>query len=137
MKKYEQGFIVDPVVLSPDAAVAQIFEIKKKKGFAGIPITASGKLGGKLLGIISFRDVDYLPEDMWNKTCAEVGVRDTYWALFSQDQLKDAGFLLVCLLFSYLHVFSAGNDPERKAAGGSIGYVPQRGQRPDAGTPKG
>ena len=39
VKKYKQGFIIDPVCLSPDATVMEVLDVKKKHGFSGIPIT--------------------------------------------------------------------------------------------------
>lgn len=62
VKKYKNGFIVNPACLSPDHTIADVDELKAKHGYTGIPITASGKLGSKLLGIVCYRDVDYIED---------------------------------------------------------------------------
>lgn len=64
VKKYEQGFISDPVTLSPCSTVQDVIDVKQKCGFSGIPITEDGKRHGKLVGLVSSRDFDFLkPED--------------------------------------------------------------------------
>lgn len=39
VKKYENGFINDPVVVSPDVTVGQIKEMKTQMGFTSFPVT--------------------------------------------------------------------------------------------------
>ncbi|KAA8574690.1 hypothetical protein EYC84_003940 [Monilinia fructicola] len=43
VKRYENGFILDPVVLSPTATVAEVKALKEKWGFGGYPVTENGK----------------------------------------------------------------------------------------------
>ncbi|XP_044740879.1 inosine-5'-monophosphate dehydrogenase [Chrysoperla carnea] len=62
VKKYKHGFIHDAIVLAPTNTVEDVLNVKKEHGFCGIPITADGKMGGKLLGIVTSRDIDFLEE---------------------------------------------------------------------------
>jgi len=62
VKKYQHGFVLDAIVLGPDNVVQDVADVKKKYGFTGIPITDNGKMGGKLVGIVTSRDIDFLLE---------------------------------------------------------------------------
>ncbi|PWN51995.1 putative inosine 5`-monophosphate dehydrogenase [Violaceomyces palustris] len=64
VKKYENGFITEPLVLSPNETVGDVLEIKQRLGFGGIPITDTGALNGKLLGIVTARDVQFRDNDV-------------------------------------------------------------------------
>uniref|UniRef100_T1IVK6 Inosine-5'-monophosphate dehydrogenase n=1 Tax=Strigamia maritima TaxID=126957 RepID=T1IVK6_STRMM len=72
VKKYKHGFIRDPVVMGPFNKVKDVFHVKKTRGFAGIPITENGKLGGKLLGIVTSRDIDFMSDEMMEFPLLEV-----------------------------------------------------------------
>ena len=56
VKKYEGGMIIEPHTISPDATGIQALEIMTTKNFTGLPVTENG---GKLLGIITMRDLRY------------------------------------------------------------------------------
>ncbi|KAI1801172.1 IMP dehydrogenase [Daldinia bambusicola] len=74
VKRYENGFIVDPVVISKETTVEEAKALKEKWGFGGFPVTESGKLGTKLLGIVTNRDLQF--EDDLSQTVDKVMVTD-------------------------------------------------------------
>ena len=74
VKRFENGFIMDPVVLSPEHTIQDIDTIKDKYGFSGIPITENGNLYSKLIGIVTNRDIDFEPDR--SKTLREVMTTD-------------------------------------------------------------
>lgn len=63
VKRYKNGFINDPLTMSTEAKVKDIRQVKVEKGFSGIPITESGKIGSKLLGMVCTRDIDFVGDD--------------------------------------------------------------------------
>merc|ERR1719199_130265 len=74
VKTYKNGFINNPLTLGVDAKVSDIRRIKAERGFSGIPITETGKIGGKLVGMVCTRDVDFVGDD--DLPVSEVMTRD-------------------------------------------------------------
>jgi IMP dehydrogenase len=62
VKKFKNGFITDPVCLTPEHTAGDAFAIKTTMGFSSFPITDTGSMGGKLLGIISNRDTSFIED---------------------------------------------------------------------------
>ena len=59
VKRYENGFITDPIVLSPAHQISDVDSIRERHGFSGVPITEDGTLQSKLVGIVTNRDIDF------------------------------------------------------------------------------
>ncbi|MEZ4574833.1 MAG: IMP dehydrogenase [Vampirovibrionales bacterium] len=62
VKRFKNGFITDPIVLSPEHRLSDIDAIKKTLGYSGIPITEDGSMGSRLLGIVTNRDIDFVTD---------------------------------------------------------------------------
>jgi len=68
VKRYKQGFITCPQCIKPDDTVLDLLAIKQQYGFTGTPVTDTGKVGGKLLGLVTSRDIDFLKENKYKTT---------------------------------------------------------------------
>ncbi|CAE8673550.1 unnamed protein product, partial [Polarella glacialis] len=62
VKRYKSGFIVDPVCVAPTMKVSELDELKRKHGFTGFPVTEGGKMGSRLLGLVTKRDTDFVQD---------------------------------------------------------------------------
>merc|ERR1719181_1520414 len=62
VKRHQNGFLMDPFVLGPEDQIVRVDELKNMTGFSSCPVTSTGKIGGKLLGIVTSRDVDFLAD---------------------------------------------------------------------------
>lgn len=70
VKRSANGIITDPVTLSPDAPVSAARTLMREQNVSGIPIVEAGsKTGqqngkrGKVVGILTRRDMRFLPDD--------------------------------------------------------------------------
>lgn len=56
VKRYKNGFILDPIVLSPTDTVQHMKEMIEKYGYTGFPVVENKKL----VGMITRRDIDFV-----------------------------------------------------------------------------
>src|SRR5256714_9108235 len=59
VKKFESGMVVKPVTIGPDATLADALALMKRHGISGIPVVANGAAPGRLVGILTNRDVRF------------------------------------------------------------------------------
>jgi len=63
VKKFESGMVVNPVVIGPDATLANAKALMARYGISGIPVVENGGAGGqttgRLVGILTNRDVRF------------------------------------------------------------------------------
>ncbi len=59
VKRFENGFITDPICAKPDDTIENIYGIRKKYGYKAVPVTADGTSHGKLVGLITANDYFY------------------------------------------------------------------------------
>jgi IMP dehydrogenase len=61
-KRYKNGYILDPICLSRENTLEDVLRTKQELGFSSFPITDTGKMGGRLVGVISNRDTSFRDE---------------------------------------------------------------------------
>src|SRR5215475_7173615 len=59
VKRSESGMIVDPITLSPNHRIYEALELMKKYRISGVPITDDGSKEGRLVGILTNRDLRF------------------------------------------------------------------------------
>ena len=74
VKRSESGMIVDPITLSPANRIFEALELMKKYRISGVPITEDGSKEGRLVGILTNRDLRF--ETNVNRPIAEVMTKE-------------------------------------------------------------
>jgi IMP dehydrogenase len=59
VKRSESGMIVDPITLSPSSRIYEALDLMKKYRISGVPITEDGSKEGRLVGILTNRDLRF------------------------------------------------------------------------------
>ena len=63
VKRSESGMVSDPVTVGPDASISQLDELCGHYKVSGLPVVDGG---GNLLGIITNRDLRFVPPERWD-----------------------------------------------------------------------
>jgi IMP dehydrogenase len=74
VKRSESGMIVNPITLSPSNRIYEALELMKKFSISGVPITDDGSKEGRLVGILTNRDLRF--ETSVTRPIADVMTRE-------------------------------------------------------------
>src|SRR6188508_1716723 len=74
VKRSESGMIVDPITLSPTHRIYEALDLMKKYRISGVPITDDGGKEGRLVGILTNRDLRF--ETNVSRPIADVMTRE-------------------------------------------------------------
>src|SRR5476651_1930191 len=74
VKRSESGMIVNPITLSPAHRIYEALELMKKFSISGVPITDDGSKEGRLVGILTNRDLRF--ETNVSRPIADVMTRE-------------------------------------------------------------
>jgi IMP dehydrogenase len=74
VKRSESGMIVNPITLSPQHRIHEALDMMKHYSISGVPITEDGQKEGRLVGILTNRDLRF--ETNVNRPISEVMTRE-------------------------------------------------------------
>ena len=90
VKRSESGMIVNPITLSPTNRIHEALNLMKKYRISGVPITEDGHKEGRLVGILTNRDLRF--EANTHRAIADVMTRENLVTVpvgTTLDQAKD------------------------------------------------
>lgn len=77
VKRSENGVIADPITLSPEDTVSRAVDLMTEQGVSGFPITQDGERRGRVVGILTRRDMKFLDPSAHDRSrVGEVMTRD-------------------------------------------------------------
>jgi IMP dehydrogenase len=88
VKRSESGMIVNPITLSPTNRIYEALDLMKKYRISGVPITEDGSKEGKLVGILTNRDLRF--ETNLDRPIADIMTRDPLFTVPVGTTLEQA-----------------------------------------------
>ena len=74
VKKFESGMVVNPITINPEATLSEALALMQRHGISGIPVVENGANPGRLVGILTNRDVRFASDP--SQRVAELMTRD-------------------------------------------------------------
>ncbi len=91
VKRSQSGMIVDPITLQPDATIQHAEEIMSHYHISGVPVVENG---GKLVGILTNRDIRFLDSEDFNQPLSKFMTSEVLVTASEGITLLDAKELL-------------------------------------------
>src|SRR6187397_545208 len=92
VKRSESGMIVNPITLAPSNRIFEAQELMTKYRISGVPITDDGSKEGRLVGILTNRDLRF--ETNVNRSIADVMTKDPLFTVPVGTTLDEAREIL-------------------------------------------
>jgi len=92
VKRSESGMIVNPITLSPNNRIYEALELMKKYRISGVPITEDGNKEGRLVGILTNRDLRF--ETNLDRPIADIMTHDPLFTVPVGTTLEQAREIL-------------------------------------------
>src|SRR5205809_2378867 len=92
VKRSESGMIVNPITLGPSNRIHEAHDLMKKYRISGVPITDDGSKEGRLVGILTNRDLRF--ETNVNRAIDEVMTKDPLYTVAVGTTLDEAREIL-------------------------------------------
>src|SRR6476660_4077799 len=92
VKRSESGMIVNPITLSPKNCIYEALELMKKYRISGVPITEDGNKEGRLVGILTNRDLRF--ETNLDRPIADIMTHDPLFTVPVGTTLEQAREIL-------------------------------------------
>jgi IMP dehydrogenase len=92
VKRSESGMIVNPITLAPSNRIFEAQELMKKYRISGVPITEDGSKEGRLVGILTNRDLRF--ETNVNRSIADVMTKEPLYTVPVGTTLDEARSIL-------------------------------------------
>ncbi|MSR17904.1 MAG: IMP dehydrogenase [Phycisphaerales bacterium] len=94
VKRSENGVITDPITLSPRDTVVRAVSLMSEQGVSGFPVTEDGTARGRLVGILTKRDMKFIAGAAPSTLVGDVMTREALVTAPAATPLTEAGAIM-------------------------------------------